>query len=545
MRSLGALFAMARADFLERARRYGFWVTLIACVYAGHGFLPPNNASYATLQMGGHRGIYNSAWVGSLEALLCSVFLSLVGFYLVRNAVERDRQTRVGEILAATSIGRAQYTVGKTLSNFAVLAAMVAVVAVSAGVVQLLRGESHRIDAWAIAAPFVFLTLPVLLMTAAVAVVFEVTPVLRGGVGNIAYVFVWMLGLTMAGGIRDPLGTGNDLLGRGVVLPSMMNACRAAFPDFDPATSSLSMGLTFKESGAWSLTTFEWQGIRWTLAVAAGRLVWVAAGLALAALAALPFDRFDPARSRGASRARAPRGRRARAGAPAAEPGASAVAVAAAPVHLTPLAAAATRSGPLGRLAACILAELKLTLRPQSRWWYLGWLVLAALALALPLQISRLRILPLLWIWPVLIWSPLGTRERRHGTDAVLFSAPHPLGTQFGAIWIAGVLVTIAAGLPVAARLLVAGDMPGLFGWTVGALFIPTLALALGTWTGVTRAFEAGYTLLWYVGPLQPTPALDFMGASREAVARGMPWVYLAATGILLALAVLGRRRQL
>ena len=64
-------------------------------------------------------------------------------------------------------------------------------------------------------------------------------------------------------------------------------------------------------------------------------------------------------------------------------------------------------------------------------------------------------------------------------------------------------------------------------------------------WTGTSRAFEAIYTMLWYVGPLQPIPPLDFMGASRTALERGMPFVYLVITVILLGMATPGRLRQL
>jgi hypothetical protein len=45
-----------------------------------------------------------------------------VGFFVIKNAVERDRRTGVGQILATTPISKLQYTLGKTLSNFAVLA---------------------------------------------------------------------------------------------------------------------------------------------------------------------------------------------------------------------------------------------------------------------------------------------------------------------------------------------------------------------------------------------------------------------------------------
>src|SRR5262245_27604207 len=119
------LVQLMRADFLECMRRHSFLVTLGLTLYAAYMFLPPNHAKYATLNLGGHRGIYNSAWVGTLVAMMTVSFLSLAGFYLVKNAVERDRQTGVGPVLAATPLASTVYLLGKWLSNFAVLATMV------------------------------------------------------------------------------------------------------------------------------------------------------------------------------------------------------------------------------------------------------------------------------------------------------------------------------------------------------------------------------------------------------------------------------------
>lgn len=543
---IGALLRMTRADVLERTRRFGFFVVLAACVYAANGFMPPNDSSYATFRLDLHRGVYNSAWVGSLTAVLTALFLSLVGFYLVKNAVERDRQTRVGEILAATPLTRLRYTLGKTFANFTMLAVMTLVVAVSAGITQIVRAEDTHLAPGALFAPFVFITLPVMLVTAAVAVLFETTPWLRGGFGNVVYYFVWTaqlaLGMARPGGIKGP---GNDLFGTGLVVPDMIAACRAAFPSTDIET--FAMGINIRPDGVFSLTTFRWEGIAWTPEVILPRALWVALALAIAALAALPFDRFDPARGRGLRRARrsgAPAQAVATAGIAPSAPG-GAVAASPAPVpHLGPLPADA-RGAAFARLVACTAAEVKLALRGQSRWWTIGWAVLAALALFLPYEGARLRAFPLLWIWPVLLWSPMGTRETRHGTDAVLFASPHPLGVQLSAVWLAGFLIAAATGLPIAARFALAGDAPALFAWAVGAAFIPSLALALGVWTGSSRAFEAFYTLFWYSGPLQPIPPIDFMGISRAAVSGGTPIVFAVATAVLLALAFAGRRRQL
>jgi hypothetical protein len=104
---------LARADFLQRVRSYSFLVTLGFTVYFCYICLPPHDASYVTLQMGGHRGIYNSAYVGTLVSMETTLILSLAGLYLVKNAMERDTRTGVGQILASTPLTKPLYTVAK------------------------------------------------------------------------------------------------------------------------------------------------------------------------------------------------------------------------------------------------------------------------------------------------------------------------------------------------------------------------------------------------------------------------------------------------
>ena len=129
--TLQAIVHLVRADFLERVRRYSFLITLGVTVFAAYSLIPPAGARYATVDLGGYRGVYNSAWIGCTVALVTTLFLALVGFYLVKNAVERDLQTGVGQIIATTPLRKPLYTLGKTLSNFAVLAVMVGLIAVA------------------------------------------------------------------------------------------------------------------------------------------------------------------------------------------------------------------------------------------------------------------------------------------------------------------------------------------------------------------------------------------------------------------------------
>jgi hypothetical protein len=126
----------------------------------------------------------------------------------------------------------------------------------------------------------------------------------------------------------------------------------------------------------------------------------------------------------------------------------------------------------------------------------------------------------------------------------LVFSAAWPLRRQLPATWLAGFLLALVTGGGVGLRLAFTGNWPAAGAWLVGALFIPTFALALGVWSGSSKLFEVLYLFLWYIGPLNQTRPLDFMGAVPAAVNAGIPLVWLAATVALGVAGVAGRKRQ-
>ena len=538
MKMLRTALRLGKADFLERSRRFAFLVTLAVSLYAGYAFLPPNHASYVTLRFAEHRGIYNSAWIGASIALLTGAFLGLIGFYLIRNAIDRDRQTRVGEVLAAAPVSKFEYVLSKVLSNFTVLAVVALALALSAVVTQLVRAEDTNLQFTQLLFPYLYMTLPSMFFIAAVAAFFECTPGLRGGGGNVAWFFIWAGGI--AASSQFMRASGGDFLGFGLIMPSIIEACDAAFSDCG-GTEHMAMGVNVKDHGVWDLTTFVWNGIAWTPRVIAMRLIWVVAALVVAAVAAMLFDRF---RSQTASAGGGFRRLRRKA-ASAGDAEAPALPGFAEHYRIARLDAATLRVVSASHLLTLLDAEIRLLLKGASRWWYLGAAGLWIASAVTPLETARLHVLPLVWIWPVLQWSGMGLREARHGTDQILYSAPHPLRLQIPAAWLGGVALAIITGAVIGARLLLAGDWPALGAWAVGACFIPALALVLGVWSGTSRFFEGLYTALWYMGPLQPVPWIDFMGVSDAAIALRTPVVFAVVTALLLAAAFLGRQREL
>ena len=509
------LFAMARADFRERSRRPSFLGALLGAVYFGYLI----NKGWVNLTIQGQRGQLGSAWVGTIAALSAGIVLPLFGFYLIKGAIESDRRTGVGEILAATPLGRVAYTCGKTASNFAYLSVLVAILGAAGLVLQAIAGEDRRLDVVALAAPLVLLALPPVALTAALAVLFEAVRFLRGTFGNVLYFCAWAALLALA--VQSPAV---DLLGWQLVQRSIHQKVTTLAPVAPGQSES-----TAFQIGPQGKTekTFRWDGIDWTPGTVARRLVL--GGLAAAvALAAAPFfGRFDPAKEGGR--------RPVREGTEGTEE------------------AAATRrkrrfrlpqGSPTSPFLALVTAELRLLLQGRNGWWYLVAAGLLIAQLAAPLEVVRTALLPVAWLWPLGLWAEMGTRERRWSTEALVFPSPRSAAFGTAAAWTAGVLLAVATGAGAGLRFLIAGDAPGLLAWAAACLFVPALAFGLGTLSGSSRPFEVVYLLLWYIGPLNHVPDLDYVGATEKARAAGLAWIWIAAAVFALAVGYAVRARR-
>jgi len=519
--------AIARADFLERTRRYSFFLALLFAMFLGYA----TATGKVFIQFDEYRGLCTSGWIGTLVALTITCFVSLVGFYVVKNCVERDRATRVGQILAATPLSRTGYAFGKFLSNFAVLSTMVGVLAIAAVAMQFIVGEDSRLDLWAMLSPFLLIALPTVALTAAVALFFEMVPLLRGGLGNVAWFFVW--NFTLAApiwskrGWLDPMG-----------LIAVMNTLGAEAKKYAPGYRG---GMSFTIDTGQHITVLrEWRfaGIPWTWEYAGLRLMWMGVACAIALAAALVFDRFDTARVADGKKEKP---RKARAAARDAEVGEARAAAAGATVHLTPLVLPA-RVHAFGRLLA---AELRLAVFGLRWWWYAVAVGLLIAQIAAPLEVSRGPLVASAWMWCVFVWSGMGARESRWGTRALLFSCANILPRQLLACWMAGVAVSVLVGTGAAMRLLIAADTAGLLAWIAGALVLPSTALLLGVLSGTSKPFEGALTLAWYVGAINRTPGLDFTGAANGAHRTTYAIAGLVIAAGCVAGACVVRKRQL
>jgi hypothetical protein len=516
MNTLNVIYHLARADFLERVRRYSFLIMLGAVLFLGYQAAIGN----INVQVGNYRGEYNSAWVGSMMAIIASFFLGLFGFYLVKGSLARDRVTGVGQIMATTPLTRPLYTLGKWLSNFTLLISMLSVLALVGIALQFYAGESNQFDMAVLLAPFFYVALPMMALVAALAVLFETVGFLQGGLGNILYLFLFLLTLPLLNSIGK-IDPAFEPLGFALFQESMGQAAKAAYPGYDG-------GFVLGSTDIPILGVFHWSGVAWTADIILKRFIFIVIGMLLTLVASAFFDRFDlshwkPGRTKNI------------ASLPQSEI-ATAKPTQSQPTHLTPL----TGSTNHFTFIRILISELKLLLNGRRWWWYVvaGGLMIASLV-ASPENV-RAFISPITWLWPILIWSKLGSREIHNNTQQMVFSSVAPLVRQLPAAWLAGFSLAILTGSGTALKLLFASDGAGLLAWLSAALFIPSLALASGVWSKGNKLFEVTYVAMWYLA-MNGLPAVDFFGANSN----GNIGFYIPFSLALILAAFLGRARQL
>ncbi len=510
------IFLIAKADFLERVRRYRFLAMLGLVLWIGY------LSASGTIRMRvapDHIGVINSAWVGGTMAVTVSFLLGWVGFYIVRGSIERDYTTGVGQIMATTPLSRAHYLLGKWLSNFAVLGITIVILFVEGILMNSLLGvEGFSLSA--LAAPLVVIALPAVALTAAFAVLFESIRWLRGGAGNIVYFFAF-LALMITSTEAAARGGSNpylDFSGWQIIGDSVTRAAAAAYPQ-------TAGGFTFSFTALEAPKFFIWNGVAWTGDILLSRILFLGVAAGIVLLSTLFFDRFKAGGARAMKRGQKSARITWYDAAEPVEPG---------ELRLSRLGQEQLRVS-FWRL---LQVELNYLLKGRAWWWYGAAAGLVLFQLLSSIEMTRTWLIAA-WVWPVLVISKTGCRENLHNTGQLAFCAPYPVRNQLPAAWLSVVFLLALLGSGALLRFLLAGEIYSGIGWLTGAFFISSLALLSGVLTGSSKTFEVVH-IVWMYLLLQRIEALDFLGFTP-----GSPLPVYAGLAVgLAALAFLARTRQ-
>ncbi|QAU14095.1 hypothetical protein EKH57_16105 [Halorubrum sp. BOL3-1] len=546
------VYHVARTDLIARLRSRKLLAFLAIVIYVGYLINSGSFGVFYTVDDGPSiNGALTSHMAGLNAGIAGSAVILLAGFYVLRGTVERDERHGHAPILSSSQTSRAVYLFGKLVSNVTVGVMTATVLGGAAVVNHALHGVGPT-DPVAIVWPVFVMTVPLTVFVGAVALLFGTIEVLDGTFGRVAYIFIAIMLISGQSRPETALPASIsasvkmlDFLGTTLAYDLTFESIQATVPGFEGGYANFG-------TGGSTARTFEYTGSSWPDWFFVQRLTTIVAGIGITLVAIVPFDWFRAERSGLLHRSLqqlSPRsllrravslcsGDESRASTPTAGSKDSPIAV-----ETVSLPAVTERGA--GGFKRVVGLELRRLLRGQPRWWYLG----ASLLIVIPTGVvltggdtgAARGLLLAVSIWPLFVWSRIGSRTARHGVRPQIIASEYPVG-QLVAEWLAGCLITVGIGSGVFVLVGLATGPSALVGIAGAVLFPPSLALVAGLWTGSPRLFEALYLGIWYVGPLNGGYFADFVGITTRSVANAVPLAF-ALVGIVAVVAAALRRQ--
>jgi hypothetical protein len=424
------LITIIKADYLQRTRSYAFLVTLAITLYMAYTFVPPVDANYTTVRIGNYVGDYNSAWIGHVTAMMTSVFLTLIGFFLINNSVKKDVETEVGMIIATTRVSNFNYLMSKVLSNFFVLLSIVGIVLFMSILVFFLRSKDFPFEITQFILPYVVVTLPSMFFVSCLAVVAEV---FLGRRSVIQYILFFAFFNIVIANVQMKQGTERlayfDPFGVKIVTLQMEEVVNA---QYQHEVRVASMGFVFSDKQEAKMFVFE--GIHWPFLFIISRLAWMAFGITLVLVASRYFHRFDVKEKMRAQK--------------------KPKMIESIPTHALAKELRVASLPPVTvnyGILPFIKTELLMLIRKGPRWfWIINLGLMIALAVT-PLTIAHQFLLPVLWFLQIGRLSDLVTKEKTYQVHYFTYAAYQPLKRLLPSQIIAGISLMIVLSVPLLA----------------------------------------------------------------------------------------------
>ena len=517
------LYPIIKADYLQRSRSYAFLITIAVTIYAAWSFVPPPEANYTTLTMFGYKGVYNSAWVGHVTALMSTLVLSLSGFFLVIGGIKKDVDTEVGLIIATTPISNFGYLFSKLFSNFLILLTISGLAFLVGILMFFVRSSGYPFHISDFLFPYLFMVVPAMFLVSGLAIVAEV---FLGRKSILQYlIFFVVFGVLMSNvnnNTKNSMVTVTDALGIRTVFNSVKDKVNT---EFNEKIDKVSLGYVIHKNRTFK--TFVWEGLSWDGLFLLSRALWISLTVGLVYLSSFFFHRFDFKQAEKKEKKKTQED------------------------FLMP--AAAPYSGfqksalpaiiPAYGIFPFIKTELMLMVRKDSKWLWVLNIGLWAATLFVPLTFAYSFLLPVLLFLQVSRISELTTKEKTNRVHYFTYASYKPLQRMLPAQIIAAFCLLLVLALPVIARLLMASNLMGMLQVLNGSMLIVLLSVCFGILTGSKKLFEILFFALTYI-VFQGIPEAHYLGALAFENYSGMMLIILMINMLLLIFSFAVRNYQ-
>ena len=503
-------------DFKQRTRNYAFLVTLCASLAIAYTFVPEPNANYSTIRIADYVGYYNSAWFGYVTAIMTSIFLSLIGFYLINSGIKNDIRTKVGYSIASTSIKTSSYLLSKLMSNFLLLLTIVLVVFAMSILLFFLYNDGYPFEFFQFVKPYVIITLPALFFIAALAVTFEICFGKYQIVQNVLFFFAFSALMVFTPKTETEFNL--DVFGSKIVIDQLEEQVRGIAKVDD--TSDMNIGYVL--GNVKKAKKFEFKGIDFPTSFYLSRFVWMVMGVIFMLILSPIFHRFNLKENYKSSRKNTE------------------------VIRTKSIADINLRQipKPISNFSIFPLfkTECLMLFRKGKRWLWLlnitGMLLLAIL----PLEIAHQMVLPILWFFQVHRISDITTKEQTNRLHYFTSTAYKPIKRLMLTQLVSSILIMFFLAFPLVVRLTLSLQFSQVFAVVLGAFFLVLLSALMGILSKGKKLFEIVFFITTYAN-INGIPAMDYFGGFNHG---SFYTVYLVAIILtMITLLIIAKRHLL
>jgi hypothetical protein len=508
---MNSFVKIIKGDYLQRTRSYAFLVTLAISLYIAYTFVPAPDAAYTTVRVGNYVGDYNSAWIGHVTAIMTSVFLSMIGFFLVNNSVKKDIETEVGMIIATTRVSNFKYLFSKLISNFLVLVSIMGLVLAMSIAIFFFRSKGFPFEISQFVLPYMFVAMPSLFLISSLAIAGEV---FFGNKSVIQYIAFFVLFNVVMANVQMQKGSDElamiDPFGIKVVTQGLERFVKEHQGE---EVRIASMGFNFSEKR--DIKTFVFEGMKWPIGFLFSRILWIGFAFTLVFVSSKFFHRFD-VKEKIKTKKRTNMHQELSEFKSHEE------------LKLSSLPPIKVDYG----IFSFIKIEFLMLLRKGPRWfWIINLGGMVALTFA-PIEVAHQFILPILWFLQIGRWSDLITKEKTNRIHYFTFAAYQPLLRLLPSQIIAGIILAITLATPLLLRYAFSQQFIPFSGVILGAYFIVLLSAFLGILSGGKKLFEVLFFMITYAN-LNRIPFADYFGSTWQS---SQPIIILTAGIIFFAI---------
>jgi len=190
----GAVLRSSLVTSLTRYRRsWGLWLLLLIAPIGARFMISDESGRGVAIAVADQLPVLTSAMLGVWLGIVVTTLLLPAGYIYLRANTNRRQPWQVEEVTAAP---RVAMLLGRFLADAAVLLAALGTLTLAGWFLGWLM-VSGPYSPWQIAYPLWLIAAPPLVALAALRILFDAVPWLRGALGDLAYFIVWMTSIVM------------------------------------------------------------------------------------------------------------------------------------------------------------------------------------------------------------------------------------------------------------------------------------------------------------------------------------------------------------